>query len=88
MNKNTMNSISDTDDVSTALNLLGEKIKPILKPKDYEPHESHPKQIRWRNHAQWARNQMANIDGRMKKDSPRGVWEISPAGKVWLKKNS
>jgi predicted dehydrogenase len=70
------------------LDQLGEKMKPILKPKDYEPHESHPKQIRWRNHAQWARNQMANIDGRMKKDSPRGIWEISPAGKFWLKKNS
>jgi hypothetical protein len=30
---------------------------------------------------------MVNEDGRMKKDSPRGVWEISPAGSAWLKKN-
>jgi restriction system protein len=69
------------------LDKLGEKMKPILKPKDYEPHESDSKQIRWRNTAQWARNQMVNEDGRMKKNSPRGVWEISSAGSAWLKKN-
>jgi len=68
------------------LDHLGEKIKPILKPKDYEPHESDSGQIRWRNTAQWARNLMVNSDGRMKK-TPRGVWEISPTGSAWLKKN-
>jgi len=71
----------------TVLNRLGEKMKPILKPKDYEPHESDSKQIRWRNTAQWARNKMVNEDGRMKKKSPRGVWEISPSGRAWLKSN-
>jgi hypothetical protein len=65
---------------------MGEKMKGILKPKDYEPHESDAKQIRWRNTAQWARNQMVNEDGRMKKGSPTGVWEISDAGRAWLKK--
>lgn len=70
------------------LDRLGEKMKPILVPKDYEPHESDAKQIRWRNTAQWARNQMVNEDGRMKKNSPRGVWEISPTGIAWLKKKS
>ena len=69
------------------LDRLGEKMKSVLMPKDYEPHESNAKQIRWRNTAQWARNKMVNEDGRMKKDSPRGVWEISPAGSAWLKKN-
>ena len=69
------------------LDRLGEKMKPVLLPKDYEPHESNDKQIRWRNTAQWARNKMVNEDGRMKKDSPRGIWEISPAGSAWLKKN-
>jgi hypothetical protein len=67
------------------LDLLGEKMKPILKPKDYEPHESDSGQIRWRNSAQWARNTMVNEDGRMKKNSPRGVWEISDKGRKWLK---
>ncbi len=67
------------------LDRLGAKMKPLLKAKDYEPHESDSKQIRWRNTAQWARNHMANEDGRMKEKSPRGIWEISSAGRAWLK---
>ena len=66
------------------LDRVGEKMKPVLKPKDYENHESRGKQIRWRNSAQWARNLMANEDGRMKK-TPRGLWEISDKGREWLK---
>ncbi len=68
------------------LDQLGVKMKGILKPKDYEPHESNDKNIRWRNTAQWARNTMANEDGRMKNDSPNGIWEISDKGRAWLKK--
>jgi hypothetical protein len=70
------------------LDLLGDKMKSTLKPKDYEPHESDAQQIRWRNTAQWARNLMVNEDGRMKKNSPRGVWEISEKGRNWLKKQT
>jgi restriction system protein len=70
------------------LDRLGEKMKAILKPKDYEPHESDAGQIRWRNTAQWARNLMVNEDGRMKKNSPRGVWEISEKGRTWLKQQA
>ena len=69
------------------LDQLGKKLKPILVPKDYEPLESDSKQIRWRNTAQWARNKMVNEDGRLKRKSPRGVWEISPSGRAWLKNN-
>lgn len=68
------------------LDRVGEKMKGILKPKDYEPHESEPHQIRWRNSAQWSRNHMANKDGRMKKGSPSGTWEISDKGRAWLKR--
>jgi hypothetical protein len=63
-------------------------MKSTLKPKDYEPRESDAQQIRWRNTAQWARNLMVNEDGRMKKSSPRGVWEISDKGRTWLKQQS
>jgi hypothetical protein len=70
------------------LDKLGVKMKGTLKAKDYEPHESNAKQIRWRNTAQWARNTMANDDGRMKNDSPNGTWEISDKGRAWLKKQS
>jgi len=79
-----MGGTGKTDDV---LEGVGKKMKPVLKPKDYEPHKSDAKQIRWRNTAQWARNLMVNEDGRMKKKSPRGVWEISDAGRAWLKAN-
>ena len=68
------------------LDRVGEKMKGILKPKDYEKHQSHGNQIRWRNTAQWARNTMVNDDGRMKKGSRNGYWEISDKGRAWLKK--
>lgn len=70
-----------------ALDRLGLKMKGALKPKDLEPHESKGHQIRWRNTAQWARNHMVNEDGRMKKGSPNGIWEISDIGRKWLLKN-
>lgn len=66
------------------LDRVGEKMKGILKPIDYEAHKSDEKQIRWRNSAQWARNTMVNDDGRMKKGSPNGTWEISDKGCKWL----
>ncbi len=68
------------------LDSVGIKMKDVLKPKDYEHHKSIGKQIRWRNTAQWARNDMVNKDGRMKKGSPDGIWEISEAGRAWLKR--
>ena len=68
------------------LDRVGEKMKATLKPIDYESHKSNDKQIRWRNTGQWARNKMVNSDGRMKKDSPNGVWEISDKGRKWLAK--
>jgi restriction system protein len=71
------------------LDRLGEKMRGVLKPKDYEPHESGAKQIRWRNTAQWARNHMVNEETppRMKTDSKNGWWEISNHGRTWLAMN-
>jgi restriction system protein len=68
------------------LDRLGPKMKNTLKPKDYELHKSKAHQVRWRNTAQWARNIMVNDDGRMKKGSPSGIWEISDKGRAWLNK--
>jgi hypothetical protein len=36
-------------------------------------------EIRWRNAVQWERNEMVN-EGFLKKDSPRGVWELTAKG--------
>jgi len=35
--------------------------------------------VRWRNTAQWARNELVQ-DGLLKKSSPRGVWELTQKG--------
>jgi restriction system protein len=69
------------------LDRLEERMKGILKPKDYEAHKSDSHQIRWRNTAQWARNYLVNENSLMKKGSPNGVWEISEKGRAWLKRN-
>jgi hypothetical protein len=36
-------------------------------------------EIRWRNAVQWKRNEMVK-EGFLKKDSPRGVWELTAKG--------
>ena len=47
--------------------------------------KSDPGRPRWNNTAQWARNTMAD-NGLLKKNSPRGIWEITAAGKEHLNK--
>jgi hypothetical protein len=63
------------------------RMKGILKKVDYEPLASDQDMPRWRNTAQWARNTMVK-DGLLKADSPRGIWEISDAGRKWLAKEN
>jgi restriction system protein len=74
--------------ICEVLERLGEKMKGRLRPKDYEPHKSGNAEIRWRNTARWARNHLVNHseDGRMKKGTPSGHWEISEKGRLWLKR--
>jgi peptidoglycan/xylan/chitin deacetylase (PgdA/CDA1 family) len=56
----------------------------VLREVDFEPLASDPESPRWRNSAQWARNAMAR-EGLLKNDSPRGIWELSEAGRLALK---
>jgi restriction system protein len=39
--------------------------------------------LRWRNTAQWERQNMKK-EGLLSADSPRGIWEITKAGKAYL----
>lgn len=64
-----------------------EIMKPRLKPVDFEPLASGPDNPRWRNAAQWARNTMVK-EGLLKSDSPRGVWEMTEAGRQHLKEDA
>jgi restriction system protein len=65
---------------------VGEKMKTILKPKDYEKTATRAKELRWQNNTRWARQAMVD-DGRLKNTSPTGLWEISDKGLAWLKKH-
>jgi restriction system protein len=42
--------------------------------------------VRWRNTAQWGRNDMVK-QGLLASDSPRGVWEITEAGRAYLREH-
>jgi hypothetical protein len=64
---------------------VGELMKPVLRDIDYQPLASDPDMPRWRNAAQWARNSMVK-EGLLKADSPRGIWEITDAGREYLRK--
>ncbi len=58
-------------------------MKDQLKDVDYEPLASDSHVLRWRNTAQWARNELVKEE-LLKADSPRGVWEISERGRAKL----
>jgi hypothetical protein len=45
---------------------------------------SNPHEIRWQNTVAWARHDL-RLAGRIKDDSPQGIWEISDAGREWMK---
>jgi len=62
------------------------KMKKILKPVDMEKLNSVPHDPRWRNTAQWARNEMKDM-GLIAKDFTFGVWEITDAGREYLEKS-
>jgi restriction system protein len=64
------------------LSLVEKKMAKILTAADYEILPSGGAQ-RWRNRAQWQRQNMVQ-QGILRKDSPRGIWEITPEGRKWL----
>ena len=51
---------------------------------DYQPLPSDPNSVRWKNTVHWERYNMVQ-DGLLADDSPRGVWEITDAGRQALK---
>lgn len=59
------------------------KIGPTLKRGDFDAVSTGEE--RWRNTARWRRNALVKL-GFLRTDSPRGIWEISEAGRAWLKK--
>jgi hypothetical protein len=68
------------------LNIVEELMISELNETDMEGLKSDPKTKRWRNTAMWARNSM-RVEGLIKSNSPRGVWELDEAGWNYLKNN-
>ncbi|MGC8754868.1 MAG: winged helix-turn-helix domain-containing protein [Thermosulfidibacteraceae bacterium] len=66
--------------VKDVLKLVHDKMKNILNEYDYEPLPSNPKQKRWVNTAQWARQTMVD-EGLLATNSTRGIWEITEKGR-------
>lgn len=72
---------------STVLELVEQRMQPRFKPADLESLPSNPKEPRWRNTAQWARQQLVN-QGLMAPSQERGVWEVTDAGRSYLRDQS
>ncbi|GGS47084.1 winged helix-turn-helix domain-containing protein [Actinokineospora fastidiosa] len=60
------------------IDLVGEILAPRMREGDFERLESGD--IRWRNRAQFARLNLIRA-GLMREGSPRGLWEITDAGR-------
>jgi hypothetical protein len=79
-----LNELGGRASMNDVLNGLEKNLKSTLTPYDYQPLPSNPKQMRWKNTAQWCRLTLVT-EGLMKNDSHWGVWEISPSGVKALK---
>lgn len=60
--------------------------KPMLNAADREPLKSDPRTPRWRRSAQWARYEMTR-QGLLNPNSPYGIWEITEAGRAYLRQH-
>lgn len=67
--------------------LVGEKMRHVLTPADRQRlPNSTTHQIRWENRVAFQISNMKTL-GLVSKDSPRGIWEITPDGRNWLDTN-
>jgi restriction system protein len=64
------------------IDMVGKKMENVLTPADKEKLRSGI-YVRWRNRVAWQRFNMVK-EGLLRKDSPRGVWEVTPQGRAWL----
>ena len=70
-------------EMNEVLDHVEKKMRRQLNEYDMQSLQSDPNSIRWRNTAQWCRLTLVR-EGLMKSDSPRGIWEISAAGRKAL----
>ena len=61
---------------------VGEAMKDVLTTDDKE-RLPNGVEVRWRNRVNWQRLNMVK-QGLLRSDSPRGTWEITDKGRLWL----
>jgi len=76
----TLAELGGSAPIDRILDGVGRRMKDALRPVDREPLASAPDMPRWQNAARWARLSLVR-EGLLKADSPRGVWEITDAGR-------
>jgi hypothetical protein len=81
-----LEELGGTAPMQQVLETVGSAMKDQLREVDYQSLKSDPGHPRWHNTAQWARNTMVR-EGLLKNNSPRGVWEITAAGRKNLRTN-
>ncbi len=77
----TLYELGGKGEVKEILSIMEMKMKEILKEKDYEVNKSG--EIRWINNARWCRLKLVQ-DGLLRKNSPKGVWELSEEGYKYI----
>lgn len=73
--------------VKQVLQLVYQQIKDKLTQIDLTPLPSDARTLRWRNAALWARQGLVH-KGLVQKDTPFGVWAITPRGREYVAKQS
>lgn len=71
--------------VNKILERVYEKMKDVLNEVDLGKNSSGA--VRWRNTSMWERNIMVHEEDLLRNDSPRGIWEITEKGKIYLKEH-
>jgi hypothetical protein len=79
-----LQALGGSAQMGQVLDRVLQTMRGTLKDVDYEPLASDPDRPRWKNAAQWARNSMVK-EGLLRSNSPHGVWEISDAGRHFLR---
>jgi hypothetical protein len=74
---------ADADDVLREIERI---MGASFNARDLESLASNADEPRWRNTAQWTRWQLVK-QGLLRRGSPRGVWEITDAGRRYLESN-
>jgi hypothetical protein len=80
-----LEQLGDSAPMQQVLERVGVAMKEELREVDYQSLKSDPGHPRWNNTAQWARQTMVD-DGLLKRGSPRGIWEVTAAGKQHLRR--